>query len=315
MRSNQGTLIHHRPIVRQATRSLPALLADGSPRPTTASSHSVRTPSRSRSRATTEDAIVLSERSSRTRGAHLDPHSRVRDDARSTLATRRSPAIPNRSEESLRNLDDRGIVRVGAEVGSATCSSARSPRRADRADRRGEADPRHLREKAREVHDLAEGPARRGRVVIDVKTFSRQRRRPQPRRERAGACHVAKKRKISEGDKLAGRTGNKGVSRRSSPRRTCSSRTGVRRHPAPPARRAGPPDRPRSPKGISLVGGARRLASDEIEPMDSNAGRVINGRSRPRSPRARCSTAPRSGTSTPRCSSGRSRTRTARSRS
>jgi DNA-directed RNA polymerase subunit beta len=38
--------------------------------------------------------------------------------------------IPNRSEESLRNLDDRGIVRIGAEVGSATCWSARSRRRA-----------------------------------------------------------------------------------------------------------------------------------------------------------------------------------------
>src|SRR3712207_2254401 len=122
--------------------------------------------------------------------------------------------IPNRSEESLRNLDDRGIVRIGAEVGSGDLLVGKvTPKGETELTAEEKLIRAIFKEKAREVRDTSlKVPHGEGGVVIDVKTFSRDRGDDLP----PGVndlvrVFVAKKRKIAEGDKLAGRHGNKGV--------------------------------------------------------------------------------------------------------
>jgi DNA-directed RNA polymerase subunit beta len=122
--------------------------------------------------------------------------------------------IPNRSEESLRNLDDRGIVRIGAEVGSGDLLVGKvTPKGETELTAEEKLIRAIFKEKAREVRDTSlKVPHGEGGVVIDVKTFSRDAGDDLP----PGVndlvrVFVAKKRKISEGDKLAGRHGNKGV--------------------------------------------------------------------------------------------------------
>src|SRR5262249_12948272 len=122
--------------------------------------------------------------------------------------------IPNRSEESLRNLDDRGIVRVGAEVMSGDLLVGKvTPKGETELTAEEKLIRAIFKEKAREVRDTSlKVPHGEGGVVIDVKTFSRDEGDDLP----PGVndlvrVFVAKKRKISEGDKLAGRHGNKGV--------------------------------------------------------------------------------------------------------
>ncbi len=122
--------------------------------------------------------------------------------------------IPNRSEESLRNLDDRGIVRVGAEVISGDLLVGKvTPKGETELTAEEKLIRAIFKEKAREVRDTSlKVPHGEGGVVIDVKTFSREAGDDLP----PGVndlvrVFVAKKRKISEGDKLAGRHGNKGV--------------------------------------------------------------------------------------------------------
>ena len=74
-----------------------------------------------------EDAIVISERLVKDEVLSSIHIHEYEIDARSTKLGDEEITrdIPNRSEESLKDLDDRGVVRIGAEVGSATCSSAR----------------------------------------------------------------------------------------------------------------------------------------------------------------------------------------------
>jgi DNA-directed RNA polymerase subunit beta len=122
--------------------------------------------------------------------------------------------IPNRSEESLRNLDDRGIVRIGAEVGSGDLLVGKvTPKGETELTAEEKLIRAIFKEKAREVRDTSlKVPHGEGGVVIDVMTFSREEGDDLP----PGVndlvrVFVAKKRKISEGDKLAGRHGNKGV--------------------------------------------------------------------------------------------------------
>ena len=111
-----------------------------------------------------EDAIILSERlvkDDELTSIHIEEYE---IDARTTKLGDEEITrdIPNRSEESLRNLDERGIVRVGAEVecGRPAGRQGHAEGR-DRADRRGEADPRDLQgEGARGPRHLAQGPAR-----------------------------------------------------------------------------------------------------------------------------------------------------------
>ncbi len=122
--------------------------------------------------------------------------------------------IPNRSEESLRNLDERGIVRVGAEVVSGDLLVGKvTPKGETELTAEEKLIRAIFKEKAREVRDTSlKVPHGEGGVVIDVLTFSRDDGDDLP----PGVndlvrVYVATKRKIAEGDKLAGRHGNKGV--------------------------------------------------------------------------------------------------------
>ena len=219
MRSNQGTLIHHRPIVRQGDKvAAGAVLADGS-----STDHGELALGANLLVAfmpfegyNFEDAIVLSERLVKDEvltSIHIHEYE---IDARSTKLGDEEITrdIPNRSEESLRNLDDRGIVRVGAEVGSGDLLVGKvTPKGETELTAEEKLIRAIFKEKAREVRDTSlKVPHGEGGVVIDVKTFSRDNGDDlSPGVNELVRVYVAKKRKISEGDKLAGRHGNKGV--------------------------------------------------------------------------------------------------------
>jgi DNA-directed RNA polymerase subunit beta len=163
-----------------------------------------------------EDAIILSKRLVRDdelTSIHIEEYE---IDARTTKLGEEEITrdIPNRSEESLRNLDDRGIVRVGAEVGSGDLLVGKvTPKGETELTAEEKLIRAIFKEKAREVRDTSlKVPHGEGGVVIDVMIFSREKGDDLP----PGVndlvrVFVAKKRKISEGDKLAGRHGNKGV--------------------------------------------------------------------------------------------------------
>ncbi len=219
MRSNQGTLIHHKPIVRQGDQvAAGAVLADGS-----STDHGELALGANLLVAfmpfegyNFEDAIVLSERLVKEdvlTSIHIHEYE---IDARSTKLGDEEITrdIPNRSEESLRNLDDRGIVRVGAEVGSGDLLVGKvTPKGETELTAEEKLIRAIFKEKAREVRDTSlKVPHGEGGVVIDVKTFSRDNGDDlSPGVNELVRVYVAKKRKISEGDKLAGRHGNKGV--------------------------------------------------------------------------------------------------------
>ena len=163
-----------------------------------------------------EDAIIISERlvkDDELSSIHIEEYE---IDARTTKLGDEEITrdIPNRSEESLRNLDDRGIVRIGAEVGSGDLLVGKvTPKGETELTAEEKLIRAIFKEKAREVRDTSlKVPHGEGGVVIDVKTFSRDNEDDLP----PGVndlvrVYVAKKRKIAEGDKLAGRHGNKGV--------------------------------------------------------------------------------------------------------
>ena len=163
-----------------------------------------------------EDAIILSKRlvqDDELTSIHIEEYE---IDARTTKLGEEEITrdIPNRSEESLRNLDDRGIVRVGAEVVSGDLLVGKvTPKGETELTAEEKLIRAIFKEKAREVRDTSlKVPHGEGGVVIDVMTFSRDAGDDLP----PGVndlvrVFVAKKRKISEGDKLAGRHGNKGV--------------------------------------------------------------------------------------------------------
>src|SRR6202012_4782806 len=123
-------------------------------------------------------------------------------------------ATRNLAGESLPNLDDRGIVRIGAEVQSGGLLVGKgTPKGETELTAEEKLIPAIVKDKAREVR----GPSLKvphgvGGVVIDVKTFSRAAGDDlSPGVNDLLRGFVAKKGKISEGDKLAGRHGNKGV--------------------------------------------------------------------------------------------------------
>ena len=163
-----------------------------------------------------EDAIILSERlvqDDELTSIHIEEYE---IDARTTKLGDEEITrdIPNRSEESLRNLDDRGIVRIGAEVGSGDLLVGKvTPKGETELTAEEKLIRAIFKEKAREVRDTSlKVPHGEGGVVIDVKTFSRAGGDDlAPGVNELVRVFVAKKRKIAEGDKLAGRHGNKGV--------------------------------------------------------------------------------------------------------
>ncbi len=219
MRSNQGTLIHHKPLVRNGQQVVEgSVLADGSStdQGEMALGKNLRVAFMSWEGYNFEDAIILSKRlvkDDELTSIHIEEYE---IDARTTKLGDEEITrdIPNRSEESLRNLDDRGIVRIGAEVGSGDLLVGKvTPKGETELTAEEKLIRAIFKEKAREVRDTSlKVPHGEGGVVIDVKTFSRDAGDDLP----PGVndlvrVFVAKKRKISEGDKLAGRHGNKGV--------------------------------------------------------------------------------------------------------
>ncbi len=163
-----------------------------------------------------EDAIVISERivqDDRFTSIHIEKHEVESRDTKlgSEEITR---DIPNVGEESLRDLDEYGIIRVGAEVNSGDILVGKIT---PKGETELTAEEKLLRaifgEKAREVKDtsMRVPHGERGKV-IDVKVFSRDDNDELPAGvNRLVRVSIAQRRKIAEGDKMAGRHGNKGV--------------------------------------------------------------------------------------------------------
>ncbi len=219
MRSNQGTLIHHKPIVRLGDRvSKGEVLADGSSTDNgeLALGANLLVAFMPFEGYNFEDAIVLSERLVKEEVLSSIHIHEYEIDARSTKLGDEEITrdIPNRSEESLAQLDERGIVRIGAEVGSGDLLVGKvTPKGETELTAEEKLIRAIFKEKAREVRDTSlKVPHGEGGKVIDVKTFSREAGDDlSPGVNELVRVYVAKKRKISEGDKLAGRHGNKGV--------------------------------------------------------------------------------------------------------
>ncbi|MDQ3570144.1 MAG: DNA-directed RNA polymerase subunit beta [Actinomycetota bacterium] len=163
-----------------------------------------------------EDAIILSERLVRDdvlTSIHIEEHE---VDARDTKlgAEEITRDIPNLPEEILNDLDERGIIRIGAEVGPGDVLVGKVT---PKGETELTPEERLLRaifgEKAREVRDTSlKVPHGESGKVIDVRVFSRDDAHELPPGvNQLVRVYVAQKRKISEGDKLAGRHGNKGV--------------------------------------------------------------------------------------------------------
>jgi DNA-directed RNA polymerase subunit beta len=231
-----------------------------------------------------EDAIILSRRlvkDDELTSIHIEEYE---IDARTTKLGDEEITrdIPNRSEESLRNLDDRGIVRIGAEVGSGDLLVGKvTPKGETELTAEEKLIRAIFKEKAREVRDTSlKVPHGEGGVVIDVKTFSREGGDDLPPGvNELVRCYVATKRKIAEGDKLAGRHGNKGVISKIVPEEDMPFLEDGR-----------PVDIVLNPLGVpsrmnigqileTHLGWAAAhgvFADDEVRPMQGKAARVIN---------------------------------------
>ncbi|MBM3676392.1 MAG: DNA-directed RNA polymerase subunit beta [Actinobacteria bacterium] len=219
MRSNQGTLIHQKPLVKLGDKVTKGdVLADGSSTDggELALGANLLVAFMPFEGFNFEDAIVLSERLVKDdvlSSIHIHEYE---IDARSTKLGDEEITrdIPNRSEESLANLDERGVVRIGAEVGSGDLLVGKvTPKGETELTAEEKLIRAIFKEKAREVRDTSlKVPHGEGGKVIGVKTFARDAGDDlSPGVNELVRVYVAKKRKIAEGDKLAGRHGNKGV--------------------------------------------------------------------------------------------------------
>jgi len=218
-RSNQTTCINQRPLVDEGDQLKAGdVLADG---PSTdhgelALGKNLLVAFMSWEGSNFEDAIILSQRLVRDdvlTSIHIEEHE---IDARDTKlgAEEITRDIPNLSEEILKDLDERGIIRIGAEVGAGDVLVGKVT---PKGETELTPEERLLRaifgEKAREVRDTSlKVPHGETGKVIDVRVFSRDDGHELPPGvNQLVRVYVAQKRKISEGDKLAGRHGNKGV--------------------------------------------------------------------------------------------------------
>ncbi|MGI8630995.1 MAG: DNA-directed RNA polymerase subunit beta [Solirubrobacterales bacterium] len=219
LRSNQGTVIHQRPVVNLGQKVKEGtILADGA---STAGGElalgkNVTVAFMPWEGYNFEDAIIISQRlfkDDELTSVHIEEYE---IDARTTKLGDEEITrdIPNRSEESLRNLDERGIVRIGAEVASGDLLVGKvTPKGETELTAEEKLIRAIFKEKAREVRDTSlKVPHGEGGVVIDVLTFNRDDGDDlSPGVNELVRVYVATKRKIAEGDKLAGRHGNKGV--------------------------------------------------------------------------------------------------------
>lgn len=219
VRSNQGTCYNQRPIVKKGDRvEAGEILADGPSMEygEMALGQNVLVGFMTWEGYNFEDAIILSERlvkddvytsihieeyESEARDTKLGPEEITRD-------------IPNVGEDALKNLDERGIIRIGAEIKDGDILVGKvTPKGVTELT----AEERLLHaifgEKAREVRDTSlRVPHGGSGIVLDVKVFTRANGDELPPGvNMLVRVYVAQKRKISEGDKMAGRHGNKGV--------------------------------------------------------------------------------------------------------
>ena len=219
MRSNQGTIIHQKPIVTRGDKVKKGdVLADGSSTDggELALGANLLVAFMPWEGFNFEDAIVISERLVKDdvlSSIHIHEYE---IDARSTKLGDEEITrdIPNRSEESLANLDERGVVRIGADVDAGHLLVGKvTPKGETELTAEEKLIRAIFKEKAREVRDTSlKVPNGEGGKVIGVKTFSRDAGDDLPPGvNELVRVYVAKKRKIAEGDKLAGRHGNKGV--------------------------------------------------------------------------------------------------------
>ncbi|NLM48744.1 MAG: DNA-directed RNA polymerase subunit beta, partial [Epulopiscium sp.] len=219
VRSNQGTCINQRAIVDKGQRiEAGEIIADG---PSTdhgeiALGKNVLVGFMTWEGYNYEDAVLLSERlvqedvytsihieeyEAEARDTKLGPEEITRD-------------IPNVGEDALKDLDERGIIRIGAEVRSGDILVGKVT---PKGETELTAEERLLRaifgEKAREVRDTSlRVPHGESGIVVDVKIFTRENGDElSPGVNQLVRCYIAQKRKISVGDKMAGRHGNKGV--------------------------------------------------------------------------------------------------------
>ncbi|HEY3375285.1 MAG TPA: DNA-directed RNA polymerase subunit beta [Candidatus Aquicultor sp.] len=218
-RSNQGTCINQKPIVNEGQKVTKGqVLADGpsTDRGELALGQNLLVAFMPWEGYNYEDAIILSERivkEDMLTSIHIEEHE---IDARDTKLGPEEITrdIPNVGEEILKDLDDRGIIRVGAEVNPGDILVGKVT---PKGETELTAEERLLRaifgEKAREVRDTSlKVPHGESGTVIDVKVFMRDAGDELPPGvNELVRVYVAQKRKISEGDKLAGRHGNKGV--------------------------------------------------------------------------------------------------------
>ena len=218
-RSNQGTLIHQKPVVDVGDRvDQGTVLSDGASTDNgeLALGKNLLVAFMSWEGYNFEDAIIISERLVKDdvlSSIHIEEYE---VDARTTKLGDEEITrdIPNRSEESLKDLDEAGIVRIGAEVNSGDLLVGKvTPKGETELTAEEKLIRAIFKEKAREVRDTSlKVPHGEGGKVIDVKIFSRENNDELPPSvNQLVRVYVAKKRKIAEGDKLAGRHGNKGV--------------------------------------------------------------------------------------------------------
>ena len=218
-RSNQGTCINQRPIINKGDVIKKGdVLADG---PSTdhgelALGQNPLIGFMTWEGYNFEDAILLSERLIKEdiyTSVHIEEYEvEARDTKVGPEEITRD--IPNVGEDALKDLDERGIIRIGAEVRSGDILVGRVT---PKGETELTAEERLLRaifgEKVREVRDTSlRVPHGEAGIIVDVKVFTRENGDElSPGVNKMVRCYIAQKRKISVGDKMAGRHGNKGV--------------------------------------------------------------------------------------------------------
>ncbi|AEG58587.1 DNA-directed RNA polymerase, beta subunit [Desulforamulus ruminis DSM 2154] len=218
-RSNQGTCINQKPIVNKGDRvEAGQIIADG---PATdkgelALGRNILVAFMTWEGNNYEDAILISEKAVKEdffTSIHIEEYE---CDARDTKLGPEEITrdIPNVGEDILKDLDERGIIRIGAEVRPGDILVGKVT---PKGETELTAEERLLRaifgEKAREVRDTSlRVPHGEAGKIVDVKVFSRENGDELPPGvNQLVRVYIAQKRKISEGDKMAGRHGNKGV--------------------------------------------------------------------------------------------------------
>ncbi len=219
LRSNQSTCINQRPIVEKGERvEKGQVIADG---PATKGGEislgkNVLVGYMTWEGYNYEDAILINEKVVRDdvfTSIHIEEYEM---DARDTKLGPEEITrdIPNVGEDALKDLDERGIIRVGAEVRAGDILVGKVT---PKGETELTAEERLLRaifgEKAREVRDTSlRVPHGESGMIVDVKVFTRANcDELKPGVNMVVRCYIAQKRKISVGDKMAGRHGNKGV--------------------------------------------------------------------------------------------------------